>query len=124
MHDDDRGLAADRAEFKIQAEDGPEEFDPWYDMRDEFRKGKLGPEYTGPYWDWDAIGERLEQLGWTAAQVQLIKAEAQGITRSRMAEHLGWTAREVERVWRAKNRLLEQPGMLSRIRDALLRENR
>ena len=106
----------DRTSFDArgEADYGP---DLWFDKRDEFRKGK--PESTEPIVDWTAIGARLERLGWTVELVLLLKAEVRGVSRTNMARHLGWSTSEVERVWRAKNRMLGQPGMCEKIRAAL-----
>lgn len=70
-------------------------------------------------WNWDEIARRV---GLTDEQAAIVKARAQGITRAEMGKHLLWDERKVERVWRAVNRILENPDFAKKARAALCRD--
>ncbi len=79
----------------------------------------VGREDDGLSFDWDEISRRM---GWTADQSILMKAKAQGVSRSDMAKFLSWDERQVERVWRAMNRVIEKQET-RRKANAALRES-
>jgi hypothetical protein len=68
-------------------------------------------------YDWDSIGKRM---GLSADETAILKAKAAGTARSAIATTLGWDEARVQRVWRALNRILENPATAALAQKALL----
>jgi hypothetical protein len=45
----------------------------------------------------------------------LLKARARGVTREQMGAYLRWDEARVNRVWRAVNRFMQQPGLRRKV---------